>query len=263
MDNYAIIKELDQGAFSRVFLVTKDDNYYALKKIYKTIDNTSYMAQINNEITILTNLKNINNNIINIIEWFEDDEFVYVVFDYVPGGNLYQKILNKSEIEIILYQLVNVIGFIHNNGIIHGDIKPENILLYNEHNNNDNDNEHNNNINIVLIDFGLSKYENDPNNITKGTLKYIAPEFFKTGTRTKETDLWAIGMTYFYLLTGKYPFISDNPKFIKRLKHVSINYTSYNLTKKERKILKILLNKNPKKRQLSYVKKILNDKDIR
>ena len=96
-------------------------------------------------------------------------------------------------------QIGEGISYLHSFGIIHRDIKPDNILITNKNE-------------IKIIDFGLSKIigNNEKTNEGYGTLHYAAPEILLRIPYGKEIDIWALGILLFYILTGRNPFIGIN-----------------------------------------------------
>jgi serine/threonine protein kinase len=99
MNKFNIIKELYDGIYSKVFLVKNGDQEYAMKKTYKIVEGCNLTKNIYKEISILKELKH--PNIISIIDWFEDDEFVYMIFEYIKDGDLTNRNLKREEIKLI------------------------------------------------------------------------------------------------------------------------------------------------------------------
>ena len=142
---------MGSGAFGRVFLsesIADPSFKVAIKVIHKTKlkDN---IDDIKEEVRILTSLDH--PNIVKYYETYDDVKFMYLVMDYCPGGELFDKILaqknqlfTESDAAKIMKQLLRAIIHCHEKGVIHRDIKPENILI-------GADGE------VKLIDFGLSK----------------------------------------------------------------------------------------------------------
>jgi non-specific serine/threonine protein kinase len=99
--------------------------------------------------------------------------------------------------------MVNALHYCHKVAkVVHKDIKPDNIML--NHNNE-----------AVLIDFGVSEIVDQPDDLIlkskMGTLIFFAPEMFnQTTSHGERTDIWALGITFYYLITGNYPW--GNPQ---------------------------------------------------
>jgi len=101
---------------------------------------------------------------------------------------------------VVMKKLLSAIKHMHANGIVHRDIKLENILLTSEGE-------------IKIIDFGLSKKQTDCTlfNSRCGTPYYIAPEVIsQSAVYTEKSDAWACGVTFYTMLAGHYPFFHDD-----------------------------------------------------
>lgn len=103
-------------------------------------------------------------------------------------------ILTPKFLFIICQQLLQAVQHCHTNGIAHRDIKPENVMVDDDYN-------------VKLIDFGLSHFIDRPYPQRVGTVKYLAPEGYRQSiTDVTKVDIWAVGMTMYYLFTGQFPF---------------------------------------------------------
>lgn len=133
------------------------------------------------------------------------DGQLFVVMSYYEGESLYKKLLNKAfdfnEAINIIIQIAEGLFKAHEKGIIHRDIKTENIFLTND--------------GIVkILDFGLAKGTNQTQ-ITKlystpGTISYMSPEQIKGDELNNQTDIWSLGIVFYELLTGERPFKGDS-----------------------------------------------------
>jgi len=196
-------KVLGAGSFGKVFLGRNKKNpehHVALKVISKQkfADELDFIRQ---EVKILSTLDH--PNITKYYETYEDSKYLYLVMEYCPGGELIEKITNKtsfSEKEAckIMLDIIKAINHCHSLKIAHRDIKPENIM-YGE------DGE------IKLIDFGLAKQTKRTGKMTTlaGTPYFISPEILK-GVYGIECDMWSLGVLMYMLLSGDYPFNGEN-----------------------------------------------------
>lgn len=265
LNKYKIIKQLDQGGFSRIYLVeniTKNNQQYLLKEFFPNhnIDTEFYQKSLSlftQEASILSRLRH--PQIPKCVDWFEENNNVFIVQEYVKGDNyrqlLYEKKLEQqlfSETEIILFlkDLLIVLDYIHINRIIHRDISPDNIIYSTEINK------------PVLIDFGGVKEEiteiinNDhPQKIGTmiGKRGYSAPEQLTTGECSQSSDIYALGATALVLLTGKEPEIlfSNFSRKKSWIDHV-------NFSEQLRLILEKMLEEDPENRY-DNVKDVLAD----
>ena len=200
-DNYNIIKIIGEGHFSKVYLV---ENYLENNKLYaaKIIDKDNILEDKKNisieiwEKNIFNYIKCVpNENIVKSIEYFENSEYIYFIFEYLPDGTL-----NSFDSNIIK-EIYNGLLYLKKNGIIHRDIKAKNIMMNNGH--------------PLIIDFGLSKIQskNSLSYESYGTLTYIAPELFENNGYNHKCDVWSFGIMLHCLKYGDTPFASeDNDK---------------------------------------------------
>ena len=223
---YILKKELGKGKFGHVFLAERksDLKEFSIKYVNKK-NPTEEEYKINRwEATIFSTLMNIRNpNIIRTYQKFENDKNLFFVFEYVKGHDLktYMKIYNynncinsTSNIINITMQILNGLNTLHKYGILHRDIKPTNIMVYD------------NNIylnktgkgNIKIIDFGLSKilgkYETAEESY--GSLCFKCPELIRQIPYDFKIDSWNLGITIYYLIYKELPFEKGNKNQIKQ-----------------------------------------------
>ena len=214
---YEVEKFLGEGSFSNVYLVKHNflDDLRAMKIIKEPLNPTSPTETIFNEVKLATKLRN--DNIINIYDAgiiSAADDLAYFVMEYVPGGDLedYLNSFAKSNIQMpisralkIMKQILTGLNTLHSSNppIVHRDLKLNNILLnYNS----------NGDIEIKISDFGVAKEltTNLSDIDIVGTRPYMAPESFKKNI-SPMTDIYAVGVIFYQLLTGHYPY--DVEKF--------------------------------------------------
>jgi len=208
-------KVLGTGAFAQVKLCKKADKEYAVKIMKKShIKKLRAVTAIAQEIILLKKLNH--ENIGNIHEVYQDDQCIYLIVDLCSGGVLFDVIVNSivakkkmthGDISLIIKQILKAINHCHGKGIIHCDLKLENILLKNTNDLNS----------IKVVDFGLAR-EPGIYDYTAGTPGYCAPETISDHSYQKKSDIWAIGILTYMLLFGKTPFGSENnsDKYLKK-----------------------------------------------
>ena len=191
-NRYHFIKDLGSGGFGKVFLA-KEDNSDRLVSIKQLIDlDKAKQKTLIHEIQTIAKFNH--PNIVTYYHHFIQDETLYLVMEYCSGGSLYDKI-KKNEL-ILSYQvldwvtlLANTLQVVHKKGIIHHDIKPENILFT------ENDT-------IKISDFGVA-------NTGVGTRAYMSPEALNWGKDSindPRVDIYALGVVLMELLINRNPF---------------------------------------------------------
>jgi serine/threonine protein kinase len=185
---------------------------YAVKSLCKKDPNVKPGGLVR-EITLLQEMKN--DNIINLVDIIEEEDYVHLVTDLCSGGELFDKIVEKAEenngspcfredeAARIMHQLLTAVSYMHKKNVAHRDIKPENILLQTT----------NQDSPVKIIDFGLSRKHtkrNGPMSTIVGTPYYIAPEVLRK-SYDKTCDLWSVGVIAYIILCGYPPF---NGKFV-------------------------------------------------
>ena len=289
-NGYKLLDYLGEGAFSKVKLVEKNNQKYAMKVINRkklmsqkkgfgfklnddkvTIDNSLEDAM--REIAILKkcNHKNILEYVQNgTIMIYNEDEDTFQINEHFYKNNDPNSDYTEDEIRKIIRQIILGIDYLHNNGVIHRDIKPDNILL-------------NENNKVKITDFNLSALLTNSKEdiITKGNLgtKYFrAPEVCKDENENensnnmyihgKPLDIWALGVVSYLLAYKKLPFVaseeSENPIDLYNV-IINKNYEIPNNRMSEGFIdfLSKCLNKNPYKRiTITEIKKLdwINEK---
>ena len=246
VDHYLFLKEIKKGASSTIFLALDDrnNNLYAIKLIPKIeLRKDDNKVKINREIINLYKLSH--DNIIRIKEYKLTEKNIYLITEYCNGGNLsdfqkyyknkYKIQLNELFIQKAIKQIASGLEHMHENNIIHRDIKLENILInFNKYQNiaikgnipqlvNYSDITLNDSFTLKISDLRNSK-EIEKSNITNtvlGTPKIMSPDIMGISMGTSENkpydnkvDLWSLGVITYELLTGQPPFLGNDIKEI-------------------------------------------------
>lgn len=254
MAHYDIIRKIGQGSFGEVFLVRHrgDRQLYAMKKLQKK--DMIYKRQVNHVWLERFVLASVGEHplVVKMHYSFQDQDHLYFIMEYLHGGDMMTMLIRKDYLpedwaRFYIAELVVAIDALHRTGIIHRDIKPDNILFRK-------------NGHICLSDFGLSKslmqpserewvaltgteYVNRPNFIEHirrgdvdlplgdrvrlwkalakeyafsqvGTPNYIAPEVLQDHSYSESCDWWSVGVILFEMLVGCPPFCSRNPAHV-------------------------------------------------
>ena len=208
---YLLGDKIGKGCFGKVFKATQlaTGATVALKAIPKlSIKNRDTRKKIDKEVQVLK-LLNDNHGIIKLYEVFEDDESVYLVFELLKNGDLVKyfqvnPLLSEEDLKVFFRQIVVAIQAMHEAGILHRDIKLDNILL-DEH------------LNPKICDFGISTILEEGKKVydTGGTPAYLAPEvILAEGNVGPKSDVWALGVLLYLLVFGFVPFKSNDMQLL-------------------------------------------------
>lgn len=204
-----------EGGFGVIYLVfhTKYQQHFALKKIPED----RFKEE---EIECLKTLDN--PNIINLYNYYRFQGYVYLLMEYCPF-DLYHFLKKNPEISIeqlrkYCYDILLSIKACHDHNIAHNDIKPSNFLVdkYGR---------------IKVCDFSLSSvYEDSKCKSTyKGTMLFMAPELFHhKDYNPLKADIWALGVTFFYMATQQYPFYATDRNVLKKIVETGV-YSYFNI----------------------------------
>lgn len=199
-------KVLGHGSFGKVFLAegSTDPSFKVAIKAVSIRKLGDQMKKIKDEIKILETLDH--PNIVKYYETYENWEFLYIVMEYCPGGDLFDLITKRSKEQLketvvatIMKDLLKALNHCHSSNVVHWDIKPENIMVGEDGH-------------IKLIDFGLSKQNQTTNSKMSeqvGTPYYVAPEVLN-GNYTSKCDLWSLGVVFYIMLSGYLPFVGED-----------------------------------------------------
>ncbi len=246
--NFRPIKVLGIGSYGKVILVKerKTGHLYAQKQLKKAsmIIEKGHIERTITEKSILESISH--PFIVKLFYAIQDTEKIYLILEYVQGGELWQYLANQkmfSETTACFYlaEIALALHHLHTNvGIIYRDLKPENCLLDNYGH-------------LLLTDFGLSKVSNGNNDLVCssiiGTPEYMAPEILKGEKYSYEVDWWSFGAMGYDLMSGSPPFTGNNHKKVldKIAKTKKLKFPYY-FTNEAKDLLTRLLRKNPGKR---------------
>lgn len=219
LEDFQRVRTLGTGTFARVVLVrpshgTEADRskVYALKILRKTeVIKLKQIDHVRHERQILADLSG-HPFITNFVASFSDHTFLYLLLDYIPGGELFTYLrkfrrFDEDMARFYAAEIVLVLEYLHEKqgGVAYRDMKPENLLLDAEGH-------------IKLVDFGFAKRlgNNNDEHATEtytlcGTPEYLAPEVIHNKGHTTAVDWWALGILIYEFLTGYPPFWHQNP----------------------------------------------------
>jgi serine/threonine protein kinase len=209
-ERYRAVKLIGQGGFGKTFQAIDEDKpskpYCVIKQFFPSAQGTNTIKKavdlFREEAISLDNLGK-HPQIPELYAYFTaQDGRQYLVQEYIEGQNLEQElqkegVFSEAKIKQILVEILSILDFIHAKRVIHRDIKPANIIRRQVDNK------------LVLVDFGAAKYVTIANGSITGTAigsaGYVAPEQ-ANGKAVNASDLYSLGVTCIYLLTGLSPF---------------------------------------------------------
>ncbi|XP_026398196.1 calcium-dependent protein kinase 3-like [Papaver somniferum] len=204
-DRYKLGKELGSGnnGVVRECYDKKNKQTCACKSIAKErLVKPDDIPNVKLEVDIMKRLSG-HSNIVNLKEVYEDANSFHLVMELCAGGDLYHhmqksKRLSEFNARLLFRQLVLVVAYCHENGVVHRDLKPGNILLATKGSKR----------NIKLTDFGIATYFQPGETLQKGTgtPHYVAPEVLTGKGYNNTADIWSAGVILYFLLGGKVPF---------------------------------------------------------
>lgn len=248
-EDYVLQQAIGKGRFSEVLQAThiRSGKKFAVKRINKSTIAPDEKDLLRTEIVVLKLMHH--PNIIVLEGLYESKDFLYIVMELIEGGDLFSKIQNRSrfkehEAAMVIRPLLEAVAYIHDLGIVHRDIKPENILCYYDASHN---------LNLKVADFGLSKIilPEDLLYTPCGTLSYVAPEVLSQQGYGKGVDIWAIGVIFYLILNGKFPFEGNTPNDVLTAQMMTPQQHSKawnDISENAMDLLKAMLNTQPQER---------------
>jgi calcium-dependent protein kinase len=201
LENFRKLVDIGKGSYSVVSLMqhNKTGKVFACKTIPK---GNMLGEECKREVEVMKLMEDCR-NIVQIEFSQEDDKNLYIMLEYCSGGSVRHYIdthekIQEPFIKKIVKQAVQAIYNCEKKGLIHMDVKPENLLFTSSAC-----------INVKLCDFGLTIQDGQSQHIIAGTPAYIAPETIEYKS-TMKSDVWAIGIMTFHLFTGRFPFNPTN-----------------------------------------------------
>ncbi|XP_061929677.1 calcium/calmodulin-dependent protein kinase type II delta chain isoform X9 [Apis cerana] len=249
-DNYELKEELGKGAFSVVRrCVQKSTGHEFAAKIINTKKLTARDFQkLEREARICRKLQH--PNIVRLHDSIQEENYHYLVFDLVTGGELFEDIVarefySEADASHCIQQILESVHHCHHNGVVHRDLKPENLLLASKAKG----------AAVKLADFGLAievQGEAQAWFGFAGTPGYLSPEVLKKEPYGKPVDIWACGVILYILLVGYPPFWDeDQHRLYAQIKAGSYDYPSPEwdtVTPEAKNLINQMLTVNPGKR---------------
>lgn len=200
-----ILREIGRGGMAKVYMATQESLQRPVAvKLMQHVDRPGFYTRFMNEGRFMAALSH--SNIIDVIDVGEVMGYYYIVMEYLPGGDLAQKVENGIKPITALKLAMRIAGcldYLHAKGIVHRDLKPANILFRGDYN-------------PVITDFGIAKLFLDDNELTQvgaviGSPFYLSPEQSDTNRPVDgRSDLYSLGVILYEMLTGERPFNGEH-----------------------------------------------------
>lgn len=215
---YQILGQLGSGGMAKV-LRARDLNLQrevAIKVLHEDlINDVSFQARFLQEARAAANL--IHPNIVTVYDFGQDEDRYFIVMEYVVGTDLKTLIRRRGRLEVdeaveMMIQISAGVGYAHRAGLIHCDLKPHNLLVAADGR-------------LKITDFGIARAlasinPGEKSDVVWGSPQYFAPEQASGGAPSPATDVYALGVILFEMLTGRLPFEATSPESLAEL-HLS------------------------------------------
>ncbi len=211
LDGYRLIKKIGEGGMSQVFLAERADSgdrhVLKLARIAKGDDGRVLQRYID-EYALVSQITH--RNVAKIFHQGCSETYAYIAMEYFPNGDLrnlmkqheasYDRLTPDTAVAILI-QVASALDAVHHKGVVHRDMKPDNIMLREDGS-------------LALADFGIAKHSQERNYKTAhgevfGTPVYIAPEQATGQDIDHRADIYSLGAMFFELLTGSQPYKAD------------------------------------------------------
>lgn len=217
LGGYHLLERIGVGSMAEVYKATQPSmgRTVAIKVLSSALSgDPEFVARFRQEARIVAALEH--PHILPVIDFGEEKDTLYLVMRYVSGGTLHDLIrkgpLNRTQVMRYLTQIGGALDYAHEQGVVHRDIKPKNVLLDRQGN-------------PFLTDFGLAKFAAEQGITVSGvgligTPHYMSPEQGRGQPVDRRSDVYSLGVVLFEMLTGRIPFDADSAVGIV-MKHIS------------------------------------------
>jgi eukaryotic-like serine/threonine-protein kinase len=246
---YRIVDFLGAGGMGEVYRAehTKIGRIAAVKVLTQATQSSGFVERFFNEARIQASLQH--PNIATLYDFREEQGQPCIIMEYVDGQTISERMaayggaLPLSETVYVFEKVCEAVEYVHRHGIIHRDIKSNNIKISSRGE-------------VKLLDFGIAKGQTSPGRTqvgsVVGTLLYLAPELIRGGSADQRGDIWALGILLYEMVTGRVPFyaetIGDICDQIKSVRYTAPAQLNPGLPREAVQIISRCLRENPAQR---------------
>ena len=204
---YEIGDKIHTGTFAVVYECTHKESgaKFAVKVTQRDGSQASSDEIVLHEVGIMNALNH--PNIVKVVDFFDQPESYFLVMEHMAGGDVFDRIMDQHQYterdaRDLCKILLQAVQYLHEMGVAHRDLKPQNLLLQTKQDN----------ATIKIADFGFAKRVHTPKSLTSrcGTPSYVAPEILNSMPYDQSCDMWSVGVILFVILVGIPPFLEDN-----------------------------------------------------
>ncbi|XP_063816061.1 myosin light chain kinase, smooth muscle-like isoform X2 [Pseudophryne corroboree] len=204
-DLYVKLEKLGMGKFGQVYKLQEKASGKIFAGKFSRVRKQKDVENARAEVELMNKLHH--PRLVHCVAAFQERGWVVLILEYIAGGELFERIVadgfEHTEITSIQYisQILSGLGYMHQQGIVHLDLKPENIVCINKIS-----------TKVKLIDFGLARKLEPgvPLKVLQGTAEFVAPEVIAFEPVGFTTDMWSLGVICYILLSGDSPFQGEN-----------------------------------------------------
>ena len=223
IEDFRLMRIVGTGTFSRVRLAqSRRTQEFVVIKVMRKADivKMRQVEHVKNEKGLLERITH--PFIVNLKHSFQDRTNLYLVLDYVPGGELFRLLRLQVQFPVLTTrfyasEVVSALAYLHNSGVVYRDLKPENLLLTQTGH-------------VKITDFGFAKglKEGEKAYTLCGTPEYLAPEVIQQRGHDCACDWWGVGILIYEMTCGHAPFLDPNPyKLYEKIINNAVAFPDY------------------------------------
>jgi serine/threonine-protein kinase len=206
-DRYLVLDLVARGGMATVYHAhdRRLDRAVALKVLHTHLaGDAAFAARFDREARAAARLSHA--NVVAVFDQGQDGDLHYLAMEYLPGRTLRQVLVERGALTAketyrVMEPVLDALAAAHRAGIVHRDVKPENVILTDDGR-------------VKVADFGLARAATSSNatqGVLLGTVAYLAPELVVSGTADARSDVYSAGIMLFEMLTGRQPFVGEMP----------------------------------------------------